>query len=272
MDVDVDVDVDVDDPTTPDAEPPSPPEPHAIESAPTHTLTMSLVIPLLHPAPEKVPRFARERKMRDAARMGSWIPKRWFVLASLALACGDDDNDDGGATTNPTTTAADDDADDDDGSSTEAAETTTTDGSSTTAQPESSSGVAESESSGPAESSETGPINFCDPVIPGEWNSCHDEQGNVDNTLCNWMGTGGAKGFIGCLTLSETEGANVCFISGCVDACDCFAPPTTGTAEVICGPILEGGENGCGLDCSNDRTCPDGMMCAGSLCFWPPAG
>jgi len=204
--------------------------------------------------------------------MQSWPRSTLWLAASIAFACGGDDNDDG-ATTNPTTTSVTVADDDDDGSSTTDDDpTTSTDsGSTTNVQPESSSGPAP-ESSGPAESEDTGPINLCDPVIPGDWNSCHDAQGDVDNTLCNWMGTGGATGFIGCLTSSETKGANVCFISGCVDACDCFAPPTTGTAEVICGPILEGGENGCGLDCANGRSCPDGMECLGSLCFWPPAG
>jgi hypothetical protein len=112
---------------------------------------------------------------------------------------------------------------------------------------------------------------MCDPVIPGEWNACIDMDGNIDTTLCEWMGMGGQTGFIGCLTSSEMKGANSCFISGCRDVCDCFAPPSTGTAEVICDAILEGGDMGCGLDCSGGQTCPDGMDCIGTLCFWPPA-
>ena len=114
--------------------------------------------------------------------------------------------------------------------------------------------------------------NMCDPVIPGEFNACIDNAGGIDNTLCNWVGDPDANGFIGCLTSSMTKGANVCMISGCVDVCDCFAPPATGTAEVICDAILEDGGNACALDCSAGQTCPDGMECLGTICFWPPAG
>lgn len=204
--------------------------------------------------------------------MRSWPRLYLFLFAPFAFACGGDD-DDGGASTDPTTTSVTVADDDDDGSSTSDVDPTTSTegGSTTTAQPESSSGPADS-SSGLAESEDTGPINLCDPVIPGEWNSCHDAEGDVDNTLCNWIGSGDATGTIGCLGSGTTKGANVCFISGCEDPCDCFAPPATGTAEVICGPILKGGGNGCGLDCGNGRSCPDGMTCEGSLCFWPPAG
>ena len=218
------------------------------------------------------PIFASARRLGDAAGMTAWTRATWLVLSTRALACGGDDSDDG-ATTNPSTsvTVADDDDDDDDGPSTSAEDpSTSSDGGSTGPQPESSSGPAPESSTGADESESTGPINFCDPVVPGEWNSCHDEEGMVDNTLCNYVGSGEFTGTIGCLGSGETKGANVCFISGCVDTCDCFAPPTTGTAEVICGPILEGGGNGCGLDCSSGRMCPDGMECIGTLCFWAP--
>ncbi len=110
----------------------------------------------------------------------------------------------------------------------------------------------------------------CDPVIPGEWNACLDGGGNVDNTLCNWMGMGGATGFIGCLSSASNPDANVCFISGCEDVCDCFAPPATGTAPVVCEQILQGGGKGCALSCANQETCPDGMTCLDGLCFWVP--
>lgn len=211
---------------------------------------------------------------------------RWIALGSLTLllACPKDDNSDDGAT-NPTTT----------------------DPTTTTAPAESSSGPAETsssegsssgapESSGPADSStgEECPAgsecmddtmcpgggtcvgcvciggNQCDPIVQGEWNACVGKDGNTDNTLCNWVGMGGATGFIGCLNSSEMDGSNVCFISGCKDACDCFAPPTTGTAEVVCAAILADGGTGCGLDCSAGKTCPDGMECkANDICFWP---
>jgi hypothetical protein len=114
----------------------------------------------------------------------------------------------------------------------------------------------------------TGPA--CDPVVPGDWNACMDENGQVDNTLCNWQGSGDSVGMVGCLTAADDEDANVCFISGCEDVCDCFAPPATGDAPIICDEILAAGGTGCALDCSNGETCPDGMECISSLCFWPP--
>lgn len=112
--------------------------------------------------------------------------------------------------------------------------------------------------------------NPCDPVVPGYWNACKNENGQVDNTLCEWHGTGDSVGMVGCLSAADDPDANVCFISGCEDVCDCFAPPATGNAPIICDAILEGGGMGCALDCSNGETCPDGMECISSLCFWPP--
>jgi hypothetical protein len=191
-----------------------------------------------------------------------------LVLFAM-LACGGDGNSDE-ATSSPTTLPQD--SGDDDGASSSGGNETTSGGgsSSGTAQPESTSTDAGS-SSGMADGS-TGPINLCDPVIPGEWNACQDEMGMTDNMLCNWVGMGGTQGFIGCLTSSKMKGANVCFISDCIDACDCFAPPATGTAEVVCDEILEGGGTGCALSCANGLVCPDGMECYTNLCFWPAAG
>ncbi len=199
-------------------------------------------------------------------------------MTRLALGCAalmilgacDGDSDDSGtsggssgaassSTTDPSTSG---------GSST--SDGTTTSASSTSAG-DTSSGGADTSSSGGAEESSTGNPNACEPVIPGEWNSCVDENGGTDNTLCNWMGTGGAVGFIGCLTSSTTKGANVCMISDCEDACDCFAPPATGDAVVECAEVLEGGGRACVLNCSNGESCPDGMSCEGGLCFHPPA-
>jgi len=112
--------------------------------------------------------------------------------------------------------------------------------------------------------------NPCDPVVPGYWNACKNENGQVDNTLCEWHGTGDSVGMVGCLSAADDPDANVCFISDCEDVCDCFAPPATGNAPIICDAILDGGGMGCALDCSNGETCPDGMECISSLCFWPP--
>ncbi len=217
----------------------------------------------------------------------------WIVIASLSflVACPKDDDDSDTAATATLTT------------STTIDPSTTSDETTTDTPAETSSSGAESstapaESSGPSDESSTGAAcpadadciddsmcpgggscigclciggNQCDPIVPGEWNSCVDADGNTDNTLCNWMGSGSATGFIGCLNSAGMDGANVCFISGCEDVCDCFAPPATGTATVICSEILADGGTGCALDCSGGATCPDGMICSDNLCFWPPA-
>jgi hypothetical protein len=95
--------------------------------------------------------------------------------------------------------------------------------------------------------------------------------GEIDNTLCEWMGTGKSVGMVSCLSAASEKGANTCIIRGCKDVCDCFAPPATGNAEVICDTIISGDELGCALSCANGETCPDGMECFDNLCFWPPA-
>jgi hypothetical protein len=207
----------------------------------------------------------------------------------LALGCPKDDSGDDAATnataTEPSTTAP-----------SESSSSGPAESSSTSPAESSSTGPAESSSTGPADSStgESCPAeaecqddtqcpgggaclgcvcvggNQCDPIVQGEWNACVGENGNTDNTLCNWVGMGGQTGFIGCLNSSQEDGSNVCFISGCEDACDCFAPPTTGTATVVCAAILADGGNGCALDCSAG-TCPDGMECQNNTCFWPGA-
>jgi hypothetical protein len=135
-----------------------------------------------------------------------------------------------------------------------------------------STSAVDSSSSGAvvdSSSSDGGPV--CDPPVVGEWNACIGEDGTIDNTLCNWVGDPDGTGFLTCLSASELEGANVCIIRGCEDTCDCFDTPATGTAEVVCAAILAKGEMGCGLDCSRGQICPDGMECAGGLCFWPPS-
>lgn len=137
-----------------------------------------------------------------------------------------------------------------------------------------STGPAESSSSGAAvDSSSSGGGAVCDPPVVGEWNSCIDDSGEIDNTLCNWIGDPDGTGFLTCLSAppKALEGGNVCTIRGCRDTCDCFEQPATGTAEVVCAEILSNGETACGLDCSRGQTCPDGMECASGLCFWPPA-
>ena len=182
----------------------------------------------------------------------------------LLTACDDSGGSESGTTAGGTTAAA----------------TTTGDASSTgdatstgeaTSGDSSSDGSSSGGSSSGGSSSSSGDPNACDPQVPGEWNACVGANGNIDNTLCNWMGLSGPSGFIGCLNSSETDGANVCMISGCEDVCDCFAAPATGTAVVTCAEVLEGGGTACVLVCSNGETCPDGMSCEGGLCFHPPA-
>ncbi len=147
-----------------------------------------------------------------------------------------------------------------------------------------STGMAGSSSSGGTDSGqdETGPVdgtagletgstgapNSCDPVVPGEWNACIDGKGTVDNTLCNWTGLPGTTGFLGCIAAPDAAGS-ACMITGCADACDCFAPPATGNAEVTCAPVLTNGTNACVLSCADGQTCPDTMECLGGTCYHP---
>ncbi|MCR9159243.1 MAG: hypothetical protein ACE37F_09005 [Nannocystaceae bacterium] len=192
-------------------------------------------------------------------------------VALLVLgACDDEGGDDSGTSVGATSGASS----TTDDASTSAGPTTT--GESTGAQSTTSGEAGSSSSDGPGDSSSggggssTGNPNACDPQVPGEWNACIDENGSTDNTLCNWMGLSGPSGFIGCLTSSQTKGANVCMISGCEDVCDCFAAPETGDAVVECAEVLEGGGRACVLNCSNGEACPDGMSCEGGLCFHLP--
>lgn len=245
-------------------------------------------------AASRRPPLAERRDLASAARLSDAAVMhvtRWIALGSVTLlfACPKDDNSDDGNTSmtttmQPTTSGVE------ESSSTAPAETSTGVAETSTGVAETSTGVAESSSDGAcAAGSECmedmdcpgggmclGCVcvggNQCDPIIQGEWNACVNENGMTDNTLCNWVGMGGAQGFIGCLNSSQMDGSNVCFISDCVDACDCFAPPATGTAEVVCAAILADGGNGCALDCSAGKVCPDGMECQNDICFWPGMG
>jgi hypothetical protein len=187
-----------------------------------------------------------------------------------ALGCGGDDSEGTATETSPTTTAP---------------TTTTVDptSSSSTIDPSDTSATDPSESSSTSIDPSTGPVDTsgdpsessggpaCDPVVPGQWNSCINDMGAIDNTLCMWMGTGKSVGMVSCLNAASDPDANTCFIRGCKDTCDCFAPPATGTAPVVCDSIIDGGEFGCALSCANGETCPDGMTCLDNLCFWPAA-
>ncbi len=190
------------------------------------------------------------------------------VLALVGLgACPGDDGGSGttATTTGPAMTSTE-------GPSTGAVEGS---GSSSGGGGETSSGGGETSSSsgGMADGTSSGGGMACEPPVVGEWNACVDENGDIDNTLCNWLGDPDGTGFLTCLSAPpmDLDGGNVCTIRGCRDTCDCFDPPATGTAEVVCAAILGNGETACGLDCSRGQTCPDGMQCASGLCFWPPA-
>jgi hypothetical protein len=58
----------------------------------------------------------------------------------------------------------------------------------------------------------------------------------------------------------------------CDEVCDCWAAPSSGTAEVACTALVAGDPSkSCVLDCSSGQTCPDGMECLDPLqiCVWP---
>lgn len=202
--------------------------------------------------------------MRNYAKLASMKHRIGLVVVALALVgaagCGDDSGgDETGSVVSTGSMASTGDA-----SSTGSVAST----GGSTAGPASSSGAVDGDSSSEGSSSGGGPA--CDPPIVGEFNACTTPDGTIDNTMCNWMGNPKANGFLTCLSSADIKGGNVCTIANCVDACDCFDPPPTGTAGVVCAPILADGDNACGLDCSNGETCPDGMECGGGLCFWPP--
>jgi len=200
--------------------------------------------------------------------MPTLAPPSTIFLAVLGLiaACGGDDGDGGSDQSADTATLATGSTGTSPSSSGGMTPTTAVTGDSGGA----SSGGQSASSEGADEDTagSTGPVNTCDPVVPGEWNACIDKNGTVDTTLCNWSGLPGTTGFIGCLTAPEMAG-NSCMITGCEDACDCFAPPATGTAVVTCAEILKGGGTACVLSCANGETCPDGSECLGGSCHHP---
>jgi hypothetical protein len=108
----------------------------------------------------------------------------------------------------------------------------------------------------------------CDPPVVGNYYDCTPEVGKVDNKLCMWIGSGQSVGYVSCLNASDSV---TCTIIDCVDDCDCFDQPPTGTAISTCRPDTTAeGESACVLDCSAGKVCPDGMVCSDDICFWPP--
>ncbi len=144
----------------------------------------------------------------------------------------------------------------------------------TTQDTSSSTGVVSSSSSSsstgttgePTTGSQTTVDDGCPGHPSGDWAAC--QHGSMtDNTLCGWT-AGAGNGKITCL--SPSSGAfNVCGIRDCIDDCDCFAAPLTGTAIPSCEVVFGGGGTACVLYCVNGQQCPDGMECASGYCYWP---
>lgn len=102
----------------------------------------------------------------------------------------------------------------------------------------------------------------CDAHAIGDWGRC--QPGNLSG--CGWQASG-TDGELLCLA-PTSGGLNVCGIRNCVDVCDCFAPPATGTAVPVCAAILGSGATGCALYCAGGQVCPDGMKCQSGYCYW----
>jgi len=144
-------------------------------------------------------------------------------------------------------------------------------GSTSAASTGSSSTGGETSSGSSAEASDstgaTGVFDMCPSRPSGDWNACRDGAA-LDNSLCEWTESPGKSGTVSCLSPAGGD-HNVCGIEACVEDCDCFAPPATGTAVVTCAPILGDGGKACVLYCAGGQICPDGMECFSGYCYWP---
>jgi len=134
-------------------------------------------------------------------------------------------------------------------------------------------GTADTSASATSSASSTGPATTtavvddeCPNRPTGSYNSCEDN-GVTNNKLCGWTDDAGPTQ-ITCLGPSGGT-YNVCGLSECVDDCDCFAPPTTGTAIAGCRQAFADGGKACLLYCANGQVCPDGMECYSGTCYWP---
>lgn len=112
-----------------------------------------------------------------------------------------------------------------------------------------------------------GVVDTCPSRPSGDWNACRDGAA-LDNSLCEWTESAGKSGTVTCLSPAGGD-HNVCGIEACVEDCDCFAPPATGTAVVTCAPILGDGGKACVLYCAGGQICPAGMECFSGYCYWP---
>ncbi len=141
----------------------------------------------------------------------------------------------------------------------------------TTTSATSSGTTAISSTGGSTGSSSTGEPTTSEPTTdgcashpPGDWVACR-QGGLTDTGMCGFE-AGQSAGEVACLVPSG-GGFNVCGIRECVDDCDCFTAPTTGTAIPSCEKV--GSKNACVLYCLNGQQCPDGMECVSAYCYWP---
>lgn len=143
---------------------------------------------------------------------------------------------------------------------------TTSQATSSTGETDASSSSSTGEPTTGSSGAQTTMVDECTTRPGGDWNAC-DKGGITDNNLCGHE-PGGGEGTVACL--KPTSGNfSVCGIRDCVDDCDCFTPPTTGTALALCREVFGGGGKGCVLYCVNGQICPDGMECASGTCYWP---
>jgi hypothetical protein len=188
------------------------------------------------------------------------------LLCPLLVACGDDDDGGSGSTTTSTTTTLTSTGETEPGTSTTDPGTSTTDPD-TSGTTTDTTGPGTSDTTGdPSSDGSTGTVS-CESYAAGDWAPCRDGEG-FDLTQCNWSPDTG-EGTLSCLTTNADPQASVCMIEGCVDVCDCFAPPSTGNATVLCGP-LNATTNACALGCGQGQTCPDDMECIQGVCYHVP--
>ena len=140
---------------------------------------------------------------------------------------------------------------------------TTADTSTTAAGTSSTSTTSASTSAAdPTTGGQTTAPEACTRHPSGDWAACR-KGGLTDADLCGWSGD---VGQVSCLS-PLIGGYNVCGIRDCVDDCDCFTGPTTGTAIPLCQMV--GASKACVLYCLNGQLCPDGMDCVSGYCYWP---
>ncbi|WAS93176.1 hypothetical protein [Nannocystis punicea] len=200
------------------------------------------------------------------------ISPAFALILVFLLGCKDDGGGTSGLTSVSTETATSTSTGGGSGTDPTTGGGTTTGSTSEPTDTSSSGSSSEISSSTSASTTEDSGSTTADPNCPpvkGEYNDCTDEQGDIDNKACKWMGDG-ENGFITCLNAAGMTGASTCSLVGCELDCHCFTAPATGTATSVCRPnATDKGDSACVLDCSDGATCPDGMVCDNDTCFWP---